>query len=146
MRQQSPTHLLPQWIQVHLMHEPHGPRNHEPILRTMFVSVPLLRNPSRLQTNSKKNPHVYLILVQITSLVLIFLFLIKFPSTAITKLMEPRHYREAIEDPQWRTTMVEEIEALGRNYTWTLKDLPPGKKPISRKWVPHVKYNLDGIV
>ena len=39
--------------------------------------------------------------------------------------------------------MAEEIEALEKNATWSLEDLPVGKKPISCKWVYRVKYNTD---
>ena len=39
--------------------------------------------------------------------------------------------------------MEEEIRALKKNQTWILQELPPGKKPISYKWVYRVKYNSD---
>ena len=42
--------------------------------------------------------------------------------------------------------MNEEIEALKKNDTWIIKDLPPGKKPISCKWVYRIKYNADGSI
>ena len=42
--------------------------------------------------------------------------------------------------------MGKEIEALELNKTWTVVDLPPGRKPISCKWVHKVKYNSDGSV
>ena len=50
---------------------------------------------------------------------------------AITKIVEPRYYQEAAVDPNWRKAMVEEIQALEDNKTWTLVDLPPGKKAIN---------------
>ena len=39
--------------------------------------------------------------------------------------------------------MAEEIQALEKNDTWVLQDLPPGKKPISCEWVYRVKYNSN---
>lgn len=42
--------------------------------------------------------------------------------------------------------MQEEIQALEKNQTWILQDLPHGKRPISCKWVYHVKYNSDGSI
>ena len=42
--------------------------------------------------------------------------------------------------------MAEEIRALEDNHTWTLEDLPPGKKPISCKRVYKVKYKSDGSI
>jgi len=42
--------------------------------------------------------------------------------------------------------MAEEIQALEPNQTWSLDELPPGKKPISCKWVYKVKYKSDGTI
>ena len=42
--------------------------------------------------------------------------------------------------------MAEEIRALEKNDTWTIESLPPGKKPISCKWVYRVKYKSDGSI
>ena len=76
----------------------------------------------------------------------------KFSSThqnflaALTKVVEPKHFQEAVKDPRWRQAMTEEIQALEANQTWTVEALPPGKKPISCKWVYRVKYNSDGSI
>ena len=40
--------------------------------------------------------------------------------------------------------MAKKIEALELNNTWSIEDLPPGKKAINCKWVYKVKYNSDG--
>jgi len=42
--------------------------------------------------------------------------------------------------------MADEIRALEQKGTWVLQDLPLGKKPISCKWVYHVRYNSDGSI
>nr|KYP52250.1 hypothetical protein KK1_025854 [Cajanus cajan] len=42
--------------------------------------------------------------------------------------------------------MQDEIDALERNMTWTLEDLPLGKKPIDCKWIYKVKYQFDGTI
>jgi len=65
---------------------------------------------------------------------------------AITKIVEPRYFHQAITDPNWREATVKEIDALALNQTWTIEDLPPGKKPINCKWVYKVKYNSDGSI
>ncbi|KAK2996013.1 hypothetical protein RJ640_013903, partial [Escallonia rubra] len=52
---------------------------------------------------------------------------------------EPRSYKVASHDPKWRV----EIDALEANGTWTIEDLPPGKKPIGSKWVYKIKFNSD---
>ena len=81
----SPMHLLTQLILGHLRHGPHQPAKLPPILLIMSAILPKLPNPSRLQTNSKKNPQVRLILLQTMSLVLIFLFLINTSSRLLVK-------------------------------------------------------------
>ena len=65
---------------------------------------------------------------------------------AITKIVEPRFFHEAIQDSKWQEAMVKEIEALELNNTWSIVDLPPGRKPISCKWVYKVKYHSDGSI
>ena len=65
---------------------------------------------------------------------------------AITAGVEPHSFNEAMQDPHWRQAMQTEIEALERNGTWTITDLPPGKKPIGCKWVYKLKYKSDGTI
>ena len=54
---------------------------------------------------------------------------------AITKVIKPKYYNEAVKDPQWRKAVKEEIQTLEKNKTCMLQDLPSGKMPISYKWV-----------
>ncbi|XP_059294797.1 uncharacterized mitochondrial protein AtMg00810-like [Lycium ferocissimum] len=42
--------------------------------------------------------------------------------------------------------MRKEFEALENNKTWSLVQLPKGKKPIGCKWVYKIKYKADGSV
>ncbi|GJR49679.1 ribonuclease H-like domain-containing protein [Tanacetum coccineum] len=42
--------------------------------------------------------------------------------------------------------MNNEIEALNRNNTWTVCDLPYGRKPIGCKWIYKIKYKDSGEV
>ena len=42
--------------------------------------------------------------------------------------------------------MAAEIQALNKNKTWTLTQLPPGKVPIDCKWVYKIKFRSDGSV
>lgn len=42
--------------------------------------------------------------------------------------------------------MREELDALEKNATWELVDLPKGIKPISSKWIFKLKMNADGSV
>ena len=47
--------------------------------------------------------------------------------------------KEDLSHTRWSNAMLEEIHALGENYTWDLVDLPEGKKSIGSKWVITVK-------
>ncbi|KAK9062368.1 hypothetical protein SSX86_019554 [Deinandra increscens subsp. villosa] len=66
--------------------------------------------------------------------------------SALNKSVEPETYSEASMDPNWVRAMNEEMEALFRNNTWTLVELPPGRKPIGCKWVYKIKYRSTGEI
>ena len=59
---------------------------------------------------------------------------------------EPSTYAEVIKNECWREVMRNEIQALEDNETWTVEDLPLGKKAIGSKWVYKIKYNSDGSI
>ena len=42
--------------------------------------------------------------------------------------------------------MKDEIEALNRNQTWKLVQLPRVKKTVGCRWIYKIKYNSDGTV
>lgn len=42
--------------------------------------------------------------------------------------------------------MGSEIDDQEENKTWTVEDLPPGKRAIGSQWVYKVKHNSDGTV
>lgn len=42
--------------------------------------------------------------------------------------------------------MQAEIQALEKNGTWTLMNLPGGKKAIENKWMYKIKHKADGSV
>lgn len=39
-----------------------------------------------------------------------------------------------------------EMDALEKNHTWDLVDIPNGKKPVGSKWVFTVKFRADGTL
>jgi len=59
---------------------------------------------------------------------------------------EPASFAEAERCPSWRKAMMEEMEAIEDNKTWSLADLPPGRRAIGLKWVFKVKRDEHGAV
>ncbi|GJQ92447.1 putative RNA-directed DNA polymerase [Tanacetum coccineum] len=55
-------------------------------------------------------------------------------------------YKEAALDPRWIEAMNSEMEALNRNKTWIITDLPKNRKAIGSKWIFKVKYKYTGKV
>ncbi|MCO5580367.1 hypothetical protein L7F22_034234 [Adiantum nelumboides] len=56
---------------------------------------------------------------------------------------------EALSGPKahlWKATMDQEMAALHANKTWTLASLPPGRQPISCKWIFLYKLKSDGSI
>jgi hypothetical protein len=64
----------------------------------------------------------------------------------IASAEEPTSLVEAEQDPSWHRTMEEELKAITDNGTWTLTELPQGRKAIGLKWVFKVKKNEHGAV
>ncbi|KAJ0471180.1 putative RNA-directed DNA polymerase [Helianthus annuus] len=67
-------------------------------------------------------------------------------TTVLNKTSEPTCYEEAAKDPRWVEAMNKEMEALFRNNTWTLTDLPQNRKAIGCKWVYRIKYKSNGEI
>ncbi len=45
---------------------------------------------------------------------------------------------------EWLNATNDEYNSLIDNDTWKLVDIPPGRKPLKRKWIRKCKYNSDG--
>ena len=63
-----------------------------------------------------------------------------------TSTSDPTTFEEAIQSSKWRVEMDLEIEAIERNGTWELTDLPKGMKKIGVKQVFKTKLNENGEV
>ncbi|GKC24460.1 retrovirus-related pol polyprotein from transposon TNT 1-94 [Tanacetum coccineum] len=59
---------------------------------------------------------------------------------------EPKSYFEASKDKNWNEAMNNEIEALHRNNTWILNDLPANRKTVPCKWLYKIKYKYSGDI
>ncbi|KAJ0808457.1 putative RNA-directed DNA polymerase [Helianthus annuus] len=66
--------------------------------------------------------------------------------TAITKNNEPTSFKQTVQEQHWRDAMQSEIKALEENRTWTIEDLPSGKRVIDSKWVYKTKFKPNGEV
>ncbi|GJU02225.1 putative RNA-directed DNA polymerase [Tanacetum coccineum] len=53
---------------------------------------------------------------------------------------------QTVKDVRWIEAMKQEIQALEENKTWTLEELPKGKRAIDSKWVYKIKYKPNGDV
>ena len=63
---------------------------------------------------------------------------------SVTK--EPQSTDEALQNENWKITMIDEYYALLINNTWSLVDFLAGRKVIEYKWVFKAKENSDGSI
>nr|XP_027083707.1 uncharacterized protein LOC113706007 [Coffea arabica] len=56
----------------------------------------------------------------------------------------PNSLSEALSKKEWKLAMEVEMDALEKNGTWELVDLPKNKKVVDCKWVYAVKFKADG--
>jgi hypothetical protein len=59
---------------------------------------------------------------------------------------KPASFAEAEHSLSWRKAMMEEMDSIEENGTWSLVDLSPRRKPIGVKWVFKVKRDEHGTV
>jgi hypothetical protein len=59
---------------------------------------------------------------------------------------QPTFFDEAAKKKEWVDEMNNEIEAIERNNTWDLVDLPAYKNSIGVKWVYKTKLNEKGEI
>ena len=54
---------------------------------------------------------------------------------------DPISFEDTSKEKKWRNAMNQEIDAILKNKTWELVELPRGKKAIDVKWVYKIKLN-----
>jgi hypothetical protein len=59
---------------------------------------------------------------------------------------EPRSFAKAEKDAAWRAAMKAEIDAVEKNRTCELADLPRGHRAITLKWVYKLKRDEVGVI
>ncbi|KAL0553893.1 hypothetical protein IC582_007797 [Cucumis melo] len=58
----------------------------------------------------------------------------------------PKNIYTALECPEWKNAVMEEMKALEKNRTWEICALPKGHKTVGCKWVFSLKYKADGTL
>ncbi|GJW73370.1 retrovirus-related pol polyprotein from transposon TNT 1-94 [Tanacetum coccineum] len=66
--------------------------------------------------------------------------------TRVPYVKDPTNAESVINNKVWRRAIQEEIDAIERNGTWKLADVPKGKKAISLKWIFTIEFNFDGTI
>eukprot|EP01018_Ginkgo_biloba_P033837 Gb_09512 [translate_table: standard] len=66
--------------------------------------------------------------------------------TQVMKNNEPQSFDEPVNKIQWQNAKEAEFDALVRNDTWTLMELPLDKDVIGTKWIYKTKYKSDGSI
>ena len=59
---------------------------------------------------------------------------------------EPSSFEEAVEDPAWVDSMVEEYDSIVRNSAWEIIPRPEGKSVVGSRWIYKVKQAADESV
>jgi len=65
---------------------------------------------------------------------------------AVTAGVEPTTYNRVVIEKVWCDAMSDEITSLQANETFSIVDLPPGKRAIGNKWIYKIKYRSDGTI
>jgi len=61
-------------------------------------------------------------------------------------MLEPTSVDNALQIPEWRAAMEEELNMINKNNTWVLVPRPPNKQDLGTKWVFKIKLNSDGTL
>jgi hypothetical protein len=63
---------------------------------------------------------------------------------ALSYMIEPTYFEEAIKDEFWNKAMDEELDQIRKNDTWELVPRPKDKNVIDTKWAYKNKLNEYG--
>lgn len=58
----------------------------------------------------------------------------------------PSKVEDSLKDPKQSKAMEAKMEALEKNHTWELAQLPQGKRTMGCKWIYTVKHHPDGSI
>lgn len=63
-----------------------------------------------------------------------------------TSTSKPHTVDQALSDPIWKATMMDEYDTLVQNKTWHLISFCSLVNPLTTKWIFRNKYNPDGTI
>ena len=66
--------------------------------------------------------------------------------TSVLQHDEPTTYKDACGKKEWMDAMDKEMNALHKNDTWDLCQLPPNEQAIGCKWIYKLKFNKEGHI
>ena len=66
--------------------------------------------------------------------------------SVLDSIQIPTTIQEALKHPEWSKAVRAEINALEKNKTWRITELPHGKRPVGCKWLFTIKYNADDSI
>nr|GEY28548.1 ribonuclease H-like domain-containing protein [Tanacetum cinerariifolium] len=66
--------------------------------------------------------------------------------TQLNKIFEPKSFSEVSKFPHWIDAVNQEMNALLRNGTQDIVELPKGRKAIGSKWIYKIKYQSSGEI
>ena len=64
----------------------------------------------------------------------------------LNQVQVPHSIHEAVKIPKRKTAILEEIQALEKNKTWDITELPPGKQPVGCNWIFTIKHKAHGSI
>ncbi|RVX06515.1 Retrovirus-related Pol polyprotein from transposon RE1 [Vitis vinifera] len=67
-------------------------------------------------------------------------------ATSLDDTQVPNTIQEAFKISEWKKAVQDEIDALEKNGTWTITNLPIGKRLVGCKWIFTIKYKADGSI
>ncbi|GJW38223.1 ribonuclease H-like domain-containing protein, partial [Tanacetum coccineum] len=67
-------------------------------------------------------------------------------TSVLNKSFKPKSFEEAAKHQPWIDAINSKMDALYRNNTWDLVELPKGRTTIVSKWVCKIKYKSDGEI
>ncbi|CAH9080868.1 unnamed protein product [Cuscuta epithymum] len=65
-------------------------------------------------------------------------------TSSVSSISIPSTIQDALSKPEWKKAVLEEMEALEKNQTWKLVELPKNKPTVGCRWIFTPKFKADG--